>query len=162
MKAEHVNPFVDAVYELFVTLFDGATVHGEIASATVEPPGSGAGAVTAVAGFTGFARGAVTLHLPVETAMRMINRVLGVELTRIDDMASEMAAEFAHFVAKGAQNKLPENEKQAYSVSAPMLVRNDTHVVHFPAEAEWLYVPFTSYLGPFTVGLVFDYEDVLA
>src|SRR5690242_776383 len=103
MKIEYINPFIESVSELFTTMLDSEAKRGEIgllkASAFKQE-------IVALIGLSGPVRGAVALSFPTRTALHIVNRLLGIEVTDVDEMVLDAVAEFVNIVAGAAKAKL--------------------------------------------------------
>ncbi len=145
MKAEYVNPFVESVYELFVSMLNANARKGEVTLSTnnVKPR-----QLTALIGFSGPVRGMVAMSFPVNTALAMVSRLLGTQVLVVDDTVSDAVGEFVNIVS-GA----------AIDLSLPTVVRGSGYVVDYPSRARWLEVHFDSDLGPFSLQITFETQQ---
>jgi len=153
LKAEYVNPFLASVYHLFSTMLSSKARRGS--------PGLSDGRkrpteVMALIGLSGPIRGTVALSFPVETAMSISSRVVGTEVTEVDETVSDAIAELVNIVTGGAKAKISEHVGTTLDLTLPTVIRGDKYRVYSPSKALWLEVPFTSDLGPFTLRVTFD------
>lgn len=159
MKIEHINPFIESVYDLFTTMLSATIQRGDV-GVTRDP--TDPDSVMALIGLSGPARGMVSLSFPGETAIKMVNRLLSIEATEMDDTVADAVAEIVNIVAGGAKAKFPlEEGSPPIDLSLPTVVRGQNFNVDYPSDSVWLEVPFTSELGPFflRVTFVFDKEQ---
>lgn len=145
MKVEYVNPFIEAVYDLFSTMLSSSISRGDIDVTTEEP---GPRDVTALIGLSGPARGMVSLAFPSDTAIKMMNRLLGTEVEEMDDTVCDAVAEIVNIVAGGAKAKFPIETDKPIDLGMPTVVRGTHYNVDYPSDSMWLEVPFKSDLGP--------------
>lgn len=152
MNVEHINPFIESVYDLFSTMLTAKAVRGNVAVAR----GEGAYRdIVALIGLSGQVCGMVTLAFPVKTALNIVNRLLGSELRVMDDTVSDAIAEVVNIVGGGAKARFKMDDGPPISLSLPSVVRGNSFCVDYPTQTTWLEVPFTSDLGPFTLRVTF-------
>ena len=154
MKIEYINPFIEAVYDLFNTMLSAKAKRGEIG---VGKPEGNPRDLMALIGLSGPARGMVALSFPVDTALTMVNRLLGTETRVVDDSVSDAMAELVNIVAGGAKAKFPI-DGPPIDLSLPTVVRGNSYNVDYPSGSVWLEVPFESDLGSFTLRVTFELE----
>jgi chemotaxis protein CheX len=75
MKAETISPFIESVFELYATMLSCKVQRGE---ASVPDSSSRGHEVVALIGLSGAVRGSVALTFPVQTAMNIVSRLLGI------------------------------------------------------------------------------------
>jgi len=112
----------------------------------------------ALIGLSGPARGTVALSFPTETAVGIVNRLLGTQTKVIDDTVSDAIAEVVNIVAGGAKAKLKIGDGAALDLSLPTVVRGDSYDVDYPSNSVWLEVPFESDLGSFSMRVTFEMD----
>lgn len=154
MKVEYINPFIESVYDLFGTMLSAKVKRGDIGV------GSGEGNprdLMAMIGLSGPARGMVALAFPVDTALTMVNRLLGTETRVVDDSVSDAMAELVNIVAGGAKAKFPI-DGPPIDLSLPTVVRGNSYNIDYPTGSVWLEVPFESELGGFLLRVTFELE----
>jgi len=154
MKAEYINPFVEAVYELFSTMLGAeVTRKGLALSRQEQQPRE----VVALIGFSGAVKGTVALALPRETAKAMTSKILGED----DDSAEEQAvsdsiAELVNIVAGSAKAKLSTAVGQTLDLSLPVVLRGQDYQVYSPSKCTWLEISFDGDLGAFNLRISMD------
>lgn len=156
MKVEYINPFIEGVYDLFGTMLAAKATRGTVAIARGDD--AGFRDIIALIGLSGQARGMVTLAFPVQTALNIVNRLLGSELRVIDDTVSDAIAEVVNIVAGGAKAKLKVGDGPPIDLSLPSVVRGNSFSIDYPTKTSWIEVPFDSDLGPFAMRVTFKME----
>ncbi len=159
MKAEHVNPFIESVYELFSTTLNATVEKGE-PEVLWEPPQNSD--IVALIGLSGPARGTVALSFPVGTALTMVGRMVGNEVRIVDDTVKGGVEELVNIVVGIAKEKLNNGSDAPVELSLPTVVRGTNYKVDYPTRTAWLEVPFTSELGPLTLRITFEKTSVEA
>jgi chemotaxis protein CheX len=154
MKAEYINPFVDAVYELYSTMLGAkVTRKGLAVSRQEQQPRE----VMAIIGFSGAVKGTAALALPGDTAKAMTSRILGEDDTSDDEKAvSDTIAELVNIIAGSAKAKLSTAVGQTLDLSLPVVLRGQNYQVDSPTKCTWLEVPFESDLGDFSLRVSLD------
>jgi chemotaxis protein CheX len=155
MKVEYINPFIESVYDLFTTMLSSKAQRGNVG---VSRGASNPREIMALIGLSGPARGTVAISFPTETAVAIVNRLLGTDTKVIDDTVSDAIAEIVNIVAGGAKAKLKIGEGSTIDLSLPTVVRGDSYDIDYPSNSVWLEVPFDSDLGPFSMRVTFEMD----
>ncbi len=153
MKVEYINPFIQSTYDLFSTMLDATAKRGDVGLAKQAAPPRD---IMGLIGLSGPARGMVALAFPIETALNMVNRLLGTEIKTVDDTVSDAIAEMVNIVAGGAKAKLHIGDAAPIDLSLPTVVRGSNFHVDYPTSSVWLEVPFDSDLGSFSLRVTFE------
>ena len=132
MRAEHINPFIESVYELFNTMLQGKVERGPIgvSSGNTAPPD-----IMAIVGISGPTRGTLSIGFPAGTALSMVGRILGAPVALIDETVSDGVAEIANIVAGSAKAKLNTNADRPLDLSLPTVVYGNKYDVQYPSKA---------------------------
>ena len=157
MKVEYINPFIESTYELFSTMLTATAKRGDVGIA--KEVKSNARDIMGLIGLSGPARGMVALAFPVETALKMVNRLLDTEIKVMDDTVSDAIAEMVNIVAGGAKAKINIGGNKPIDLSLPTVVRGSNYDVDYPTGTVWLEVPFDSDLGSFSLRVTFEMND---
>jgi chemotaxis protein CheX len=156
MKAEYINPFITAVFELFSTMMGCEAKRGQIA---IAKDGAGSKEITALIGLGGQARGSVSISLPYETARGMVAQMLGVDGELEEDTLVDGVAELVNIVAGSAKAKFCQDGGTPLDLSLPTVIRGEGFQIDYPSKTVWIEVPFSSELGPFKVRVTFE-DDI--
>jgi chemotaxis protein CheX len=156
MKVEYINPFIESTYDLFTTMLSSKALRGDVGLAGEKANPKD---IMGLIGLSGPARGMVALAFPVETALNMVNRLLGMEINAVDDTVSDAIAEMVNIVAGGAKAKLKIGDGPPIDLSLPTVVRGSNYNVDYPSGSVWLEVPFDSDLGTFTLRVTFEMQS---
>jgi chemotaxis protein CheX len=112
--------------------------------------------IVAIIGLSGPVRGTVAMTFPVDTAIKMVNQLIGSETATVDENVMDAVAELVNIVAGGAKSKLNGNEAIPINLSLPTVVRGNNYSVESPSWAVWLDLPFISPLGLFNLRVTFE------
>jgi chemotaxis protein CheX len=153
MKVEYINPFIESVNDFFTTMLGSSVVRGKIG---VTSGANNPRDIVAIIGLSGPARGTVALSFPTNTALHIVNRLLGMELTVVDENVSDGVAEVVNIVAGGAKAKLVTDGGTPIDLSLPTVLRGNNFTVEYPLQSVWLEVPFDSDLGDFCLRVTFE------
>ncbi len=155
INVQHINPFVDAVHELFDTMLGVAAKRGNPRRL---PKDAKPQEVVGMIGISGSARGVVAAGFPKDTSIRVVGKLLCCELTEFDDIVSDGIAEVVNMIAGNAKAKLAENHEAPLDLSLPTVLSGSDFRIESPADCIWIEVPFTSALGEFELRLMFEAE----
>ena len=158
MNVEYINPFIESVNELFSTMLGAKVDRGKIG---VSSGANNPRDIMAIIGLSGPARGTVALSFPTNTALNLVNKMLGLETRIVDEMVSDGVAELVNIVAGGAKAKLVTDGGTPLDLSLPTVLRGNDFTVDYPSNSVWLEVPFASDLGPFCLRVTFE-SDIRA
>lgn len=103
MQIESVNPFIESVHELFETMLGTTVDRGKI-SVAKEP--SMPREVTALVGMGGFFHGTVALAFPTNTAISVVNKLLGEDLRILDETVVDGVSEFVNIVGGSGKSEI--------------------------------------------------------
>lgn len=159
MKVEYINPFIESTYELFGTMLSSKATRGDVGLAKND---ANPREIMALIGLSGRARGMVALAFPVNTALNMVNRLLGTDIKVLDDTVSDAIAEMVNIVAGGAKARMGKDDEKPMDLSLPTVVRGKGYNVDYPTGSVWLEVPFDSDLGSFTLRVTFEMKKETA
>lgn len=157
MQVEYINPFIESVCSVFSTMLNSEAKRRDVG---VTGNGRQPQEMTALVGLSGAARGTVALSLPTNTALAMVNRLLGTDTRLSDENVSDGVAELVNMIAGGAKVKLSGDGKPI-DLSLPTVIRGDGYAVDYPSGVKWLDVPFTSDLGSFSLRVTFEKQKTL-
>jgi len=155
MRVEYINPFIESVYELFTTMLSSKAVRGDVGVARGEGGGNPHD-LMAIIGLSGPARGTVALAIPEQTAINIVERLLGMRPKQLDETVSDAIAEVVNIVAGGAKAKFGITSGPPIQLSLPTVVHGTSYNVDYPSKSIWLEVPFNSDLGGFTMRVTFE------
>ncbi|MBL8880702.1 MAG: chemotaxis protein CheX [Phycisphaerales bacterium] len=151
MNVAYINPFVEAVDNVFRTMIDVPTTRKSVRMSSENGTGV---SLTAIIGITGEFGGVVVLRFPPTTALATAGKMLGTTLT--DSASPEVTdaiAELANMVAGSAKAKFEQDPP--LQLGLPTVVHGSNYRVRYPTRSIWLEVPFESAIGDFALELTF-------
>jgi chemotaxis protein CheX len=151
MQDEHRNLIVASVTEFFETMLAIEAQHEE--GVALEGNQSFQD-ITALIEMSGPVRGAVALSFPAATAISVVNRLLSIESTGLDDMVVDGIAEVVNIIAGSAKPRLAPADGPPVVLGLPAVVQGEDCTRS--SESPWNEVRFTSELGPLLLRFVFE------
>ena len=148
LKAEHVNPFIQATIQMFATMVKMKVEAGRI---RIKESGAESYDVTGVIGFSGGAKGSVSLSFPRATAHGVVASFLGEEKVTTNQI-TDAVGELANIVAGSAKHDLA---KYRLAISLPTVILGDRHVVAGHGDSVAVVIPFESPVGKFDLAVTF-------
>lgn len=152
VKVEHINPFVTATMETFLTMVKATIVPGKIflvKGAKLHHDISG------IIGLSGGAKGTIALSFPKLTALKTVSQLIEEKVVTIDDIVKDAVGELANIVAGAAKKDLSQYD---ISISLPTVVIGEGHELQGGKEVIPMAVPFDSPLGIFSLIVSFRSE----
>ncbi len=146
VKAEYINPFLDALVNAFDMMLGCAVRRGPLA---LSSKNLATHDYSGVIGLSGQAVGTVVVSLSTAVARKATAVML---MTPEDEVTREeivdAVGELANMVAGAAKAKLEEYD---LSVSLPSVITGEGHEICFPSNVTPICVPYQSDWGPLTL-----------
>jgi len=146
MDIAHINPFIVAMTQV---LQEQASVTPRRSNLGLKQGNVPAHDVSGFVGISGSAYGSVILSFPRQTALRLVGKMCGEELSSNENVA-EGVCELAKLVAARARDILAESGIKAF-MSIPRAVIGNCHYIHMPKKVPCVEIEFESELGRFTL-----------
>lgn len=153
MKVELINPFVSATVHVFKTMFSTELKRGQV---YLRKPDQSHGGVSGVIGLSGQALGTAAVIVSDDTAIKITERFLGMEITEVNEDVVDCIGEVINMVAGNAKAQM---EQYNLSISLPSIVRGKDHIIEFPSNVTPICIPFTSDIGDLMVQIGFIMHD---
>lgn len=155
MRAEYINPFIEATVGVFKTMLScdvvrtGLTLHE-----TFCPQFD----ITGIIGLSGRAHGDVVISFQRDVALAATEAMLGVKYNSINADVVDAVGELTNMIAGSAKTGLSSLE---LSLALPTVIVGKNHSIRFPSKVQPLTLPFESAWGSFNieVGLVETHDD---
>lgn len=151
MDVSYINPFIEAVDTVFTTMLD---VKPKRKGLKVSDGKAKEAVITSLVGFSGQVSGVVVLRFPPPTALSLAGRMLGAELTEMNDEVTDAVAELANMVAGSAKAKFQHDPP--LELGLPTVVDGTSYQLRYPSKSVWLEVPFSSGAGDFTMEVTYS------
>lgn len=152
MKAEYINPFVEALCSVSDMMLGTRLVRKPLRASADGFQRQGA-TVTSIIGISGEASGVIALCFPKETALKLASRFLSTEMHDVNDEVTDALAEVANMVGGSAKSKF--NLNPPLELSLPTVIEGQNYKMRYPTKSVWIEVPFTSDAGDFVMEISF-------
>ena len=154
MNAQFINPFVEGVDGVFQTMLNVKPTRCKVRVGGGNGDAAAQDCLTSLVGISGQVQGVVVLRFPPATALAMATRMLGTELTVVNEEVIDAISEIVNMVAGSAKAKL--NYDPPLDLGLPTVVQGNNYKVRYPTGSTWLEVPFESEAGSFSLGVTFE------
>ncbi|MDR0517251.1 MAG: chemotaxis protein CheX [Fibromonadaceae bacterium] len=145
MKVEWINAFILATRDTFAKMMQLKVEAGKPYLLTEE---SNTKDISGMIGLSGTIRGAVVVGFPEQSAIKVVNKFIGENLTQLGPDVSDAVGELVNIIA-GYVKKFVRDEK--FGISLPSIARGSKHMVYMPKYAPTIVIPFDSELGSFVL-----------
>lgn len=151
MDVSYINPFIEAVDSVFTTMLNVKPQRNglKVSDGNVQGP-----SITSLVGLSGQVSGVVALRFPPETALQLAGRMLGTEMTAVNDEVTDAVAELVNMVAGSAKAKF--HLEPPLQLGLPTVVDGTGYRLKYPSKSVWLEVRFTSNAGRFTMEVTYN------
>ncbi len=149
MDVEHVQPFVQETVNTFEVMLG---VRPEEKELTTKESTDGTYDISAIIGITGSGTGGVVMSFPEDVACKVVSRMLGEEITTVNQDVSDGLGELVNIITGNAKRGLVKFGFQNISLSLPNVVIGKHRTVWRSKDMPCLMKRFfSSELGPFCV-----------
>ncbi len=150
MAAEYVNPVIMATKSVFETML-GVTPQrtGLSLKETTSPQYE----LSAVIGFTGKAAGTIVVSFSREAALGVLERMIGIVATELDDEVTDAIGEVTNMIAGSAKAQM---ERLQLRLSIPNIISGEGHKVVYPSNVKPMLLDFDSEIGKFSIEVGFS------
>jgi chemotaxis protein CheX len=149
MKADHINPFIEATRKLMEVMV--GIKHFRKQEVTLDQQLKAAFDVSAIIGITGGFTGSIVLSFSKSVAAAMLSSLLGEPVEEFDDDVCDAVSEMVNIITGNAHAILAESGYGNFERSLPNVVIGKGHVVNRPQDAPCINVFFDTELGGFAM-----------
>lgn len=156
-KVEHINPFVEAVNEIYRSMLDDVQVSRgtpRLLDKNAKPR-----EIMGLIGISGAARGAVVICLPQRTAQAIVRKILDEDVGHIASLVVDGVAEFVNMIAGYAKAQLKSDDGPPLELGLPTVIQGADFTLDSKSGSIWIEIEFQSALGPFELRLLFESHD---
>lgn len=154
MKAEFINPFLESMVNVLSTM---AMLESTPQRPSLKQDDVARGDVTGVIGMTSpQVSGSLAITFPEAVLLEICKRMLGEELTTIDNAAADLTGEITNMVSGGAKRLLGE-KGYMFEMAIPAVVTGKGHCVHHKTRGPKILIPFATQYGNFYIEVCFDH-----
>jgi chemotaxis protein CheX len=153
MNVELINPFLESLLNVLTTM---ATIKASPGTPALKKDQKAFGDVTGIIGMASSkAKGTMAITFTEPVILEITKRMLGEEVTSIDETVIDMAGEITNMVTGGAKAILSEMGYK-FDMAIPSVVSGKDHLVHHKSKAPVIVVPFSTDAGNFFVEVCFE------
>lgn len=153
MNVEFINPFLGAIMNVLSTM---AMMEVKPGRPTVKKNEIACGDVTGLMGMVGdHAKGTLAITFTESVILEITKRMLGDELSQIDDTVTDMVGEITNMVTGGAKKTLSEKGYH-FDMAIPTVISGKGHIIHHKSKAPIVIVPFNTKAGDFFIEICFE------
>lgn len=153
MNADIINPFLSSVLNVLSTM---ATLEVSPGKPSLKKGNISRGDVSGIIGMTTKTiKGSMAITFPANVVFDIVKRMLGEEVSSIDDTVTDLVGELTNMIVGGAKGLL---EEKGYDIgmATPVVVTGEDHEVIHKAKGQKILMPFTCEAGTFYVEICFE------
>ena len=153
MNVNLINPVLETMVNVLSTM---ANVQPSIGKPTLKQNEVALGEVTGIMSMVSpKVRASLAITFTRPAMLDIVKRMLGEELTDLDDTARDLAGEMTNMVVGGAKN-LYAAQGYEFDMSSPSILMGKNHTVHHAYPGKTIVMPFSSEAGAFFVEICFE------
>lgn len=154
MNSQYIDVLKFATEEVLTTM---ANLVPEMDEPSIKKNAKAHGDVTGIMSLVGEkVKGSIAITFTKPVVLELLHRMLGLEITEMDDLAMDTTGEIANMVTGVTQRQLKDKFDLNLSISLPTVVVGDDHVVIHKFEGEKIILPFTTEAGKLYVEFCFQ------
>ncbi len=146
MIAEYITPFIDSTRSVLDTMLQMKTEFGKPEMRASIP--SANHDVSGIISMSGDVIGSVVLGFPMDSAVKMVAKFVGMEMAPDSEDFSDAIGELVNMISGGAKAKF---EGKSVSIGCPSIVIGSGHIVQSPKDSMCIAIPFSCESGRFEV-----------
>jgi chemotaxis protein CheX len=151
MRAEFINPFLDATMSVLKTMASAEVVPGK---PYIKTGSAARGDISGVVGITGQAEGSLCLTFPREVILQVMTNMLGEEQKEITEEVKDAVGELTNMISGDSRRRLQE-KGYTFQGSIPSVISGPGHEVKHITKGPVLSIPFSLNGGNFVVEVCF-------
>ena len=153
MNVNLINPVLETMVSVLTTM---ANLQPSIGKPRLKQNEIALGEVTGIMHMVSpKVRASLAISFSRPAILDLVKRMLGEELTELDDTARDMAGEMTNMVVGGAKN-LYAAQGYDFAMSTPDILMGKDHTVHHAYSGKTIVLPFSADAGEFFVELCFE------
>ena len=143
MDVAYVNPFITSTIETFTTMMNVEVSPGKPRVKQEPLPTYD---ISGIIGLSGDAQGSIAVSFPKVVALRVVSKMLGMELKVVGPELTDGIGELANIIAGNAKQHL---DSFSLSISLPNVIVGKDHVITNQSGIPSLMIPFSGGMGDF-------------
>jgi len=151
MKAEFINPFLEATMSVLKTMAFLEPIPG---NPYIKKGGAASGDISGIVGITGEAEGSLCLSFSKGCILFIISKMLGEEQKEINEEVKDAVGELTNMISGDSRRRLQEIG-HSFQGAIPSVISGPEHEVKHITRGPILSIPFTTQAGDFIVEVCF-------
>ncbi len=151
MDIKYINPFVDAVKKVFNTMIE---VPFKLGKPSLKKGNLPEYEISGFIGLTGTVSGCAVINMNKEVALLLVSKLIGDEVTELDDDCTDAIGEIANMIAGNAKTDFPS---EGTSISVPSVVIGK-HKVSYPTGLPIISIPCITDAGELVIEVALKKE----
>lgn len=151
MKAEFINPFLEATMSVLKTMAFLEPIPG---NPYIKKGGAASGDISGIVGITGEAEGSLCLSFSKECILFIISKMLGEEQKEINEDVKDAVGELTNMISGDSRRRLQEIG-HSFQGAIPSVISGPGHEVKHITRGPILSIPFSTQAGNFIVEVCF-------
>ncbi len=152
MKAEFINPFLNATLSVLKTMAFTEATPGK---PFLKKNGEAEGDVSGLIGITGPPNGSMSLSFSRACILNIVANMLGEAAAEINDDIKDAVGELTNMISGAARNDLGQKGYQL-RIATPMVISGDRHQIKHQTKSPTIAIPFDTSAGSFVVEVSFE------
>jgi chemotaxis protein CheX len=153
MNVEFINPFLSAIMNVLSTM---ARMEIKAGKPTIKKNEVACGDVTGIIGMASDqAKGTLAVTFTEQVILEITKRMLGEEVSSIDETVCDMVGEITNMVTGGAKSELSEKGYR-FDMAIPSVIAGKDHIIRHKSKAPIVIVPFSTSAGDFFIEICFE------
>jgi chemotaxis protein CheX len=146
---------IDATKEVFTTMvmMDPADEYP-----LQEPVNRFKCSITGMVGFAGIYSGVISMHCPVNLAMKITSNMLGMECDEVNEDLNDAIGEISNMLGGSVKQVLSKGGLDV-KLSIPTVIAGEDYTVNSLSDSDCVVIPFIIDNDKFLVGLVLKKEE---
>lgn len=114
--------------------------------------------ITGMVGFAGIYSGVISIHCPVELALKITSSMLGMECDEVNEDLNDAIGEIANMLGGSVKQVLSKGGLDV-KLSIPTVISGEDYTVNSLSDTDCVVIPFKTDDNRFLVGLTLTKED---
>ena len=144
MNVDFINPFISALVNV-LNVMGNTEIKQETPFLKVDK-----GACGEISGLIDMvseqAKGSLSITFDESLALRIMKRMLGEKIEKIDDAVSDMVGEITNMVSGGAK-KILATQDYEFDMATPVVFKGKNHLINHKHDGKIIVIPFNSDSG---------------
>lgn len=153
MRAEFINPFLDAILDVLSTM---AQIQATPGKPSLKKERASKGDVSGLIGLTGNQmKGSLAISFTEPVILKIAENMLGEKIDSVNDTITDLVGEITNMVTGGAKRTLSEMGYD-FDLAIPGVVSGRQHTITHRTSGQTILLPFKTDQGDFFVEICFE------